>query len=140
MDELLGETLQVKPSGTGDSRAAPGQSKGANGHHVDLTGGGGLRRTPSRQQVADSIRVLLPAIRGCAKGRSGLATASIVIRNTGRVASVTVRGDGFTKTPNGRCIEGVIRRARFPKFRQSVFRVTYPLAIQEAARDDEIPR
>ncbi len=141
IDELLDETLEAKPTRAGDSRAAPSRAQDTNRYDsVDLIGGSALPLTPSRQQVADSIRVLLPAIRGCAKGRSGLATARIVIRNTGRVASVTVQGDGFTGSPTGRCIEGAIRRARFPQFRQSVFRVTYPLAIGAGSRDHEIPR
>ena len=73
---------------------------------------------------------LLPAIRGCAMGQSGLATAGIVVRNTGKVASVRVTGAPFAGAPSGRCMEGVVRKARFPAFRQASFRVRYPFSIQ----------
>jgi hypothetical protein len=142
IDELLDETLEPEAgkARAGGSRTG-GRAKGAGpGEGTDLPEGSGLPLTPSRQQVTDAIKVLLPAIRGCAMGRAGLATANIVIRNDGRVASVSVRGDGFAGSPSGRCMEGAIRKARFPAFRQKVFRVTYPLSIQGAARDNEIPR
>lgn len=142
IDELLDETLEPEAgkARAGGSRMG-GRAKGAgSGEGTDLLDGNGLPLTPSRQQVTDAIKVLLPAIRGCAMGRAGLATANIVIHNDGRVASVSVRGDGFTGSPSGRCMEGAIRKARFPAFRQKVFRVTYPLSIQGAARDNETPR
>jgi hypothetical protein len=73
---------------------------------------------------------LLPAIRGCTAGQSGLATATIVVRNDGRVAKVDVEGTPFGGSPSGRCMEGVIRRARFPVFAQATFRVRFPFSIQ----------
>jgi hypothetical protein len=76
------------------------------------------------------MTVLLPAVRGCAQGQSGLATATLVVRNDGHVASVDVQGAPFEGTPSGRCIEGVMRRARLPPFQQATFRVKFPLAIQ----------
>jgi hypothetical protein len=89
-----------------------------------------LPPTPSREDVTQAMTVLLPAIRGCAMGQSGLATAGIVVRNDGKVASVSVAGAPFAGTPSGRCMEGVLRRARFPRFKQPTFRVKFPLAIQ----------
>jgi hypothetical protein len=89
-----------------------------------------LPQMPSREQVTEAMAVLLPAIRGCAMGQSGLATAAITVRNTGRVAAVKVTGAPFAGTASGRCMEGVVRRARFPRFRQSMFRVKFPLAIR----------
>ena len=86
--------------------------------------------TPSRADVTQAVAVLLPAIRGCAMGQSGLATAGIVVNGDGRVASVDVAGAPFAGTASGRCMEGVLRRARFPRFTQPSFRIKYPLAIQ----------
>jgi len=86
--------------------------------------------TPSRADVTQAVAVLLPAIRGCAMGQSGLATAGIVVNSDGRVASVDVAGAPFAGTASGRCMEGVLRRARFPRFTQPSFRIKYPLAIQ----------
>jgi hypothetical protein len=89
-----------------------------------------LPLTPSKDDVTQAMTVLLPAIRGCAMGQSGLATASIVVRADGRVAGVEIAGAPFAGTPSGRCMEGVIRRARFTPFRQPVLRIKFPLAIQ----------
>jgi hypothetical protein len=86
--------------------------------------------TPSRDEVTQAMTVLLPAIRGCAMGQSGLATAGIVVHSDGRVASVDVAGAPFAGSASGRCMEGVIRRARFPRFSQPSFRIKFPLAIQ----------
>jgi hypothetical protein len=63
-------------------------------------------------------------------GQSGLATAGIVVQNDGRVASVSVTGAPFQGTASGRCMEGVVRRARFPPFKQPSFRVQFPFSIE----------
>ena len=89
-----------------------------------------LPLTPSRDDVTKAMTVLLPAIRGCAMGQSGLATAGIVVRNDGRVASVEIAGPPFAGTASGRCMEGVMRRAQFPRFKQAIFRIKFPFAIQ----------
>ncbi|HEX4353873.1 MAG TPA: hypothetical protein VHZ95_13185 [Polyangiales bacterium] len=85
---------------------------------------------PTRDDVMKAMTVLVPAIRGCAQGHSGLATAAIVVRNDGKVDSVHVTGQPFEDTANGRCMEGVVRRARFPRFQQPAFRVQFPFSIQ----------
>jgi hypothetical protein len=89
-----------------------------------------LPEAPSREEVTEAMAVLLPAIRGCAMGQTGLATAGIVVRGDGRVASVELSGAPFEGTASGRCMEGVLRRARFARFRQPTFRVRFPFAIQ----------
>ncbi|MDH5670874.1 MAG: hypothetical protein OEZ06_01935 [Myxococcales bacterium] len=89
-----------------------------------------LPMMPSREEVHEAMAVLLPAIRGCAMGQSGLATASIIVRSDGRVASASVAGAPFAGSPSGRCMEGVVRRARFPRFKQPTFRVKFPLSIR----------
>jgi hypothetical protein len=89
-----------------------------------------LPPTPTRDDVTQAMTVLLPAIRGCAMGHSGLATAGIVVRADGRVAGVEIAGAPFAGTASGRCMEGVIRRAHFPRFKQPTFRIRFPLAIQ----------
>lgn len=89
-----------------------------------------LPEAPTREEVTQAMAVLLPAIRGCAMGQTGLATAGIVVRGDGRVASVELTGAPFEGTASGRCMEGVLRRARFSRFRQATFRVRFPFAIQ----------
>jgi hypothetical protein len=90
----------------------------------------GVPPAPSRDDVIKAMSVLVPAIRGCAQGASGLATAGIVVRNDGRVESAVVSGAPFQGTASGRCMEGVVRRARFPRFKQPTFRVQFPFSIQ----------
>jgi hypothetical protein len=89
-----------------------------------------LPTAPSRDEVTKAMTVLLPAIRGCAMGQTGLMTAGIVVHNDGRVASVDITGAPFANTPSGRCMEGVMRRAQFPRFKQPIFRIKFPFAIQ----------
>jgi hypothetical protein len=113
VDALLDEAL----SGSG-ARPAP------------AAGPAELPEAPSRDEVTQAMAVLLPAIRGCAMGQTGLATAGIVIRGDGRVASVELSGAPFEGTASGRCMEGVLRRARFSRFRQPTFRVRLPFSIQ----------
>jgi hypothetical protein len=89
-----------------------------------------LPAAPGREDVTKAMSVLLPAIHGCAMGKKGLATAGIVVRSDGRVAGVEVAGAPFAGTASGRCMEGVIRRAQFPRFKQPTFRIKFPFAIQ----------
>jgi translation initiation factor IF-2 len=119
MDALLDEALS--PKARRDELAARQQAA------LEATA---IPPTPSRAEVTQAMTVLLPAIRGCAMGQSGLATAGIVVHSDGRVASVEIAGAPFAGSASGRCMEGVIRRARFPRFSQPSFRIKFPLAIQ----------
>ena len=69
-------------------------------------------------------------IRACAGDQVGLALSTIVVNNDGHVATVAVGGSPFGGTPQGACMEGVIRQASFPPFRASNFRVSYPFNIR----------
>ena len=89
-----------------------------------------LPQTPTRDDVVNSMSVLVPAIRGCAQGQSGLAPMSIVVLSDGRVESAALSSGPFQGTASGRCMEGVVRRARFPRFKQANFRVQFPFAVQ----------
>jgi hypothetical protein len=60
----------------------------------------------------------------------GLASATVALKNDGSVVSAAVAGAPFGGTPQGACMEGVIRRARFTRFSATTFRFTYPLAIR----------
>lgn len=89
-----------------------------------------LPLSPSRDDVMKTMSLLVPAIRGCAQGKSGLATVAIVVRSDGHVESAAVSGPPFAGTASGGCMEGVVRRAKFPRFKQASFRVQFPFAIQ----------
>lgn len=114
MDALLDRALSTKP-GTAPS---PEPDKPA------------LPQSPTKQDVGAAIRVLIPAISGCAAGQKGVAVVSLVVRNNGRVASARVSGAPFEGTPAGRCMEGVVRKARFSPFLRPTFRVRLPLKIE----------
>jgi hypothetical protein len=85
---------------------------------------------PTRDDVVKAMSVLIPAIRGCAQGQSGMAPVSIVVHSDGRVESAALSSGPFQGSASGRCMEGVVRRARFPRFSQPSFRVQFPFAIQ----------
>jgi hypothetical protein len=89
-----------------------------------------LAQTPSRDDVVNAMSMLVPAIRGCAQGQSGLAPMSIVVLSDGRVESAALSSGPFQGTASGRCMEGVVRRARFPHFKQANFRVQFPFSVQ----------
>jgi hypothetical protein len=85
--------------------------------------------TPSRDDVAHTMSGLQLAVRGCAMGQTGVATAALLVRYDGRVSTVQVTGAPFAGTASGRCMEGVLRNAQFPRFRQPTFTVRYPFSI-----------
>jgi hypothetical protein len=120
VDDLLDQALAQ----SGGPRVLPERAERA------LAPEASLPLAPTRDDVTRAMTVLLPAIRGCAGGESGLATVGIVVRNDGHVESVSVTGAPFEGARSGRCMEGVVRKAKFPRFQQSSFRVQFPFAIQ----------
>jgi hypothetical protein len=85
--------------------------------------------TPARDEVARLLSSVLPRIRFCAGGRSGVATAQIVAKSTGRITNVKIIGAPFSRTTAARCMETAIRGVAFSPFSQPTFRVTYPYAL-----------
>jgi hypothetical protein len=122
MDQLLDQALS--------STAAKQEQERASRADRALAAANTIPVVPSRDDVTRSMTVLLPAIRGCAAGQSGLATVGIVVKNDGHVESVSVTGAPFEGDRSGHCMEGVVRRAKFPRFQQSSFRIQFPFAIQ----------
>ena len=56
-------------------------------------------------------------------------TKEITIANDGTVQSASLSGQ-FSGTPPGECMEGVVRRARFARFRNPTQTLVYPYVIQ----------
>jgi hypothetical protein len=48
--------------------------------------------------------------------------------NTGRVTSVNLDGPQAS-TPLGRCVEGLVRRTRFPRLSVPTISIAYPLVF-----------
>lgn len=120
MEELLDDAVSQPDPALGEraTRRQPGRSGAV---------------VPERPPVAELQRVvkrLAPAMRGCAFGASGQAELVIVLRSDGRVSSVKVSNPPFAGTPTARCMEGVLRRSRFPAFSLSRLRVRVPYVLE----------
>jgi hypothetical protein len=124
IDSLLDSAL-----GTGSASESTAASGTAGKNRSTASSGTGLSLMPSRQEVSQAMSDVLPDVRRCAGGRSGVVTADVTVRGNGLVSRARIRGAPFARTPAGRCMERAIRSARFPRFRKSVFRVTYPFRI-----------
>lgn len=122
IDSLLDSALGASSSSSASKTASGAARQGGRGD----SSGSGLALMPSRQEVSRAMSEVLPDVRSCAGGRTGVVTADITVRSNGLVSSVRIRGAPFARTPSGRCMERAVRSARFPHFRKSVFRVTYP--------------
>ncbi len=91
----------------------------------------GLPEKPTKQDVMDALKSVTPAVNSCGKGQTGVATVSITIAGaTGSVASAKVVSGPFAGTPAAGCIEGAVKKAKFPKFSQTKFSVSYPFVIK----------
>ncbi len=113
-----------------EERPASSPSEGTN--RTDETEN--LPEKPNQLTVRRSLAGLMPLIRRCAEGESGIAMATIEVSNDGKVQHVSVSGSPFGGTPKAQCMEEVIRtRARFPRFRSPTFRIRYPFAVRPPA-------
>ncbi len=89
-----------------------------------------LPETPSRAAVTRALGGLMSRMRQCAGDQVGIATARIRVSNNGQVQSANIGGRPFGGTPQGDCMERVVKTARFPRFTRSHFDVTYPFSIR----------
>ncbi|MBX3272511.1 MAG: hypothetical protein KF729_19790 [Sandaracinaceae bacterium] len=124
---MLDQALGGRPNreGTGvEARARPAAAAAAPANDANLP------ENPSRQDVARALGPLSSRIRACAGDQVGLALSTIVVNGDGSVATVAVGGSPFGGTPQGACMEGVIRTARFSRFRATTFRVSYPFNVR----------
>jgi predicted Zn finger-like uncharacterized protein len=116
IDELLDGALSnssapSKPKSGGDSAAS-----NAN-----------LPDTPSRESALAAMNGVKPAVQACAKGEGGVATVTVNVAGaSGHVTTAQVNG---VTGPAGSCIATAVRKAQFPKFRQAVFKLTFPFKL-----------
>ena len=86
-----------------------------------------LPKTPSRNDVISALKGVKGAVAACGKGQSGIATVQVTVAgSTGRVTNAQVSG---VTGPPGSCIAKAVRKAKFPKFQQKVFKVKYPFKL-----------
>ncbi len=136
MDSLLDRALGGRPVAggtrtepTGGAAARPAAAPAA-AAPAAAPAAGPVPNEPGRGDIARVMGSLLPGVRACAGDQVGLASATVALKNDGSVVSAAVAGAPFGGTPQGACMEGVIRRARFTRFSATTFRFTYPLAIR----------
>ena len=88
-----------------------------------------LPERPDSSAVRAAISAVQPAVSACAQGQHGLATTSITVSGpSGRVSNANVTGQ-FAGTPQGTCVARAVRGARFPRFRQEQFTISYPFRL-----------
>jgi hypothetical protein len=122
LDSVLDQAL-------GTSRTAPPPSSAARTAAHPAAPAGDLPDQPSQADVRRVLGPMLSRVRACAGEQVGMVNFTIVVRSDGSVVSAAAGGSPFGGTPQGSCMEGVLRGAQFPAFRQAQFRVTYPMRI-----------
>jgi predicted Zn finger-like uncharacterized protein len=115
IDDLLDGAL------SGSSSAKSGKSEAA------APAASNLGETPTRDQVLSAMNGVKPAVQACAKGENGIATVTVNVAGTsGHVTTAQVNG---VTGPAGSCIAQAVRKAAFPKFKQNVFKITFPYKL-----------
>lgn len=88
----------------------------------------GLPETPSRADIVRGFATVLPAVKACAKGMSGVAQVTASIAGSGRVRHAVVTGP-FHGTKQGSCVARAVRKAKFPQFQTKTLKVDYPFVL-----------
>ncbi|MEZ4255196.1 MAG: hypothetical protein R3A78_05690 [Polyangiales bacterium] len=127
IDDVLDNALGGKPA-QGGVRTVPGAQAVAPA--APASDNSNLPNTPEQAEVSKTLSALMPALRQCAADQQGLATAMILVKNDGSVGSVSVGGFPFGGTPQGSCMEAVLKKASFKPFKQTTFSIRYPFAIR----------
>lgn len=71
---------------------------------------------------------LTDTVRRCVQNQPGTLLVAVSVESSGRVQSVQLPTP-WAGSPSGRCIVGVLQRARFAPFRDPRFVVTWPYVI-----------
>lgn len=125
MDDLLNSALGGRPSRDG-TMTEMAEASASMASQDDSN----LPESPSRSVVTRVLGGLMGQMRRCAGDQVGMAMARIRIQNDGSVDQVNISGSPFGGTPQGACMEGVVRRAHFPRFRRSNISLTFPFSIR----------
>lgn len=84
--------------------------------------------TPTRKDVKRAFESVHAQVRGCSRGRGGVADVDLTVLSSGHVSFAKVGGD-YAGTPEGSCMARAIRKARFAPFKREKFRIIYPIAL-----------
>ncbi len=120
LDALMDEVV-------GGSSSSP---KKASTTKSSRSSGSSLPEAPSRGDVKKALQGVSGSVKGCKQGSGGTATVDVTFSgSTGRVSRAKVTSGPFKGTPVGACVEKAVKRARVPRFKQSVFKVKFPYRI-----------
>jgi hypothetical protein len=81
----------------------------------------------TRSMVQSTMGPFASAVRACAQGQTGTATAVLQVSNAGAVTSATVSSP-WGSGPNT-CITNRLQTARFPATQRPSSRVIYPFSV-----------
>jgi predicted Zn finger-like uncharacterized protein len=126
-DDLLAALGGKKPK----SGSSGSKSSGSKKSSPSPAPSPSLPDKPTKSQVISALKKVTPGVKSCGKGTAGVATVSINIAGaTGRVTSASVVSGPFKGKPQAGCIVKAVKKARFPKFSQKKFSVSYPFVIK----------
>jgi predicted Zn finger-like uncharacterized protein len=87
-----------------------------------------LQPKPTRDQVLEAMNGVKGEVQACAQGATGVAFAEVTVSGaTGRVTNAQISGQTGAI---GSCIARVVRKAKFPKFKEATFQVKFPYRLQ----------
>ncbi|MDH3624694.1 MAG: zinc-ribbon domain-containing protein [Myxococcales bacterium] len=116
MDEVVGGSSSSSKKATTASKSS--------------STGSSLPDAPSRNDVKTALQGVSGGVKACRTDSGGTATVDVTFSgSTGRVSRAKVTSGPFKGTPVGGCVEKAVRRARVPRFKQSVFKVKFPYRL-----------
>jgi len=126
VDDLLG-ALDGKPAArpSGGSRR-PAASGGGDPSDDPL-----LPEKLGRKDILKAVRRGSAKVLNCKAGTSASGTVKvrITVAKTGRVQKASVISSNFQGTPVGRCVEGKVKKFRFPAFRKGPMSFNMPFKL-----------
>ncbi len=116
MDEVVGGSSSSSKKATTASKSS--------------STGSSLPDAPSRNDVKTALQGVSGGVKACRTDSGGTATVDVTFSgSTGRVSRAKITSGPFKGTPVGGCVEKAVRRARVPRFKQSVFKVKFPYRL-----------
>lgn len=91
--------------------------------------GSGLPSQPDRADVQKAMGSVTTRAQACSKYSTGTIQLKLTVGNNGKVKSAEALG-AFAGTTAGKCVEMLARAAKFPKFSDPTFSVTYPITLK----------
>ncbi len=102
---------------TEENTAAPGADAKTNDQSKPL----------NREAVVSAMDTVTPRVIACGNGRSGKIVMRIVVSgSSGRVTDAAAAYAPYVDTPVGDCVARAVKKAQFPRFKESEMTIKYP--------------